>query len=253
MSVNLGLTTRITQSGQIAHESQSTLRRQQDRVIEVLEASDGSATRAQATFQISRRQSPDSARPDQFASQPIEGKTYLMTRQEDKLQITDLTGATPPEEELRLAAESLENVGKPNPLASLLAARQVAIGERILVPRELVQQLLGFDDPIGAVRRFELTLLRVEPPGAVPAPLAVFGAAIAVVPNNDSPLSIELAGEIGVETDSCRLAFVTLTGPVQLSSIERTAGGIYQYSAGGELELGIRSEYGRTEVASRRP
>lgn len=252
LGVNLGLTTKITQSGQTAHESQSQLRREQHRTIEVLEVAEGRATKARATFELSRRQSPENANPGDFMVQPIEGKSYLMSRDSDELKITDLAGATPPAEELKLAAESLENVGRPNPLAALLTSRQVFVGERILVPRDLGQELLGLQDPIGSVRRFELTLLRVDPADENYAmPRGVFQTSIMVVPNDDSPLSIHLRGEIAVETDTCRLAYVDLTGPVQLSSIERTAGGIYQYSAGGQLNLAIKSQYDRTELARR--
>ncbi|RIK77595.1 MAG: hypothetical protein DCC67_12475 [Planctomycetota bacterium] len=252
LAIELGLTTRITQSGQIAHESQSTMRREQRRTLEVLEVSEGRATKTRATFDYSRRQSPEGPHPAELARQPIEGKSYLAIRIGDELSITDLSGAVPPAEELKLVAESLENVGKPNPLASLLVNRQVAVGERIFVPRDLVQELLGFEDPIGAVRKFELTLRRIEPADAATAATrAVFDAALLIVPNDASPLSIQLAGVIAVEVDTCRLAHVELKGPVQLSSIERTRGGIFQYSAGGELNLAIASQYGRTEVASR--
>lgn len=245
LGVHLALTTKITQSGQTAHESTNEMRRQQHRVIEVLEVVDGRAIKARASFPVSRRQSPEDANPDEFATQPIEGKTYLMTRDGDRLSVTDLEGVIPPLEEYKLVAESLENVGKPNPLAVLLVDRHIAIGQRILVSRDLVQQLLGFDDPVGTVRRFELTLARLEP--AVekhPAERAVFQTKIEIVPNDASPLTITLQGEMVVETQTCRLASVELAGPVQLSSIERTAGGIFQYSAGGELKLAIRSQYG---------
>jgi len=142
--------------------------------------------------------------------------------------------------------------GKPNPLAALLINRHVVVGQPILVPRDLVQELLGFQDPLGTVRRFELTLLRVDPASDEhPAPRGVFRTSIMVVPNEDSPLSIHLTGEIAVETETCRLAYVDLNGPVQLSSIERTAGGIYHYSAGGELNLSIQSGYDRTKLAVR--
>ena len=168
-----------------------------------------------------------------------------MTRQGDRVVVTDLAGATPPEEEVRLAAESLENVGKPNPFAVLLVDRPVAVGQRILVPRDVVQSLLGFDGPIGSVHRFELTLLRVDPATAErKSPAGVFQATIEVRPNEQSPLSITLNGEVSVETDTCRLLTVEMNGPVQLSTIERTAGGIFQFSAGGELNLAIRSDYG---------
>lgn len=247
LNVDLGLTTKITQSGQTAHESSNRMRREQQRTIEVLEVVDGRTTRARASFQTSRRQTPESATPEELVTQPIEGKSYLMVRDGEKLIITDGAGATPPEEEIKLVTESLENVGKPNPLAALLVDRHVTVGQRILVPRDIVQPLLGFDGPMGSVHRFELTLLRVEPaPEANGSPLAIFQTTIQITPNDESPLTITLNGEMHVETETCRLTTVEMKGPVQLSSIERTAGGIFQFSAGGELTLAIRSNYGAT-------
>ena len=246
LNVDLGLTTKITQSGQTAHESSNRMRREQERTIEVLEVAEGRATKAKATFIVSRRQTPESSKPEELVTQPIEGKSYLMSREGDRVVITGLDGATPTEEETRLVAESLENVGKPNPFASLLVNRPMAVGQRVLVPRDVVQSLLGFEGPIGSVHRFELTLLRVEPATAErPSPVGVFQAAIEVRPNDDSPLSITLNGEMFVETETCRLTEVKMVGPVQLSSIERTAGGIFQFSAGGELHLAIRSDYAK--------
>ncbi len=245
LGVHLALTTKITQSGQTAHESTNEMRRQQHRVLEVLEASDGRATKVRATFLVSRRQSPENANPDEFAIQPIEGKIYFMHRDGEQLNVTDSEGVIPPQEEFNLVAESLENVGKPNPLAIVLIGRHIEIGRRILVSRDMVQELLGFDDPVGTVRRFELTLGRLVPADVKhPAERAVFQAKIEIAPNDASPLTIALAGEMVVETQTCRLASVELAGPVQLSSIERTSGGIFQYSAGGELKLAIRSQYG---------
>jgi hypothetical protein len=220
------------------------MRRQQQRVIEVLEAVDGRAVKAKASFPLSRRQSPESGSPDELATQPIEGKSYIMQREGDRLTITDMAGHIPPAEEYKLVAESLENVGKPNPLALLLVERHVMVGQRILVPRDMVEQLLGFDDPVGSVRRFELTLVRVDEADEThPVERAVFQTGIEIVPNDASPLTISLKGEMVVETESCRLASVELAGPVSLSTIERTSAGIYQYSAGGELQLAIRSQY----------
>lgn len=245
LAVELALATKITQSGQVAHESTNEMRRQQQRTIEVLEIADGRAAKARVAFALSRRQSPENADPNKLMTQPIEGKSYLMARDGEQLTVTDLAGAIPPMDQFKLVAESLENVGKPNPLATLLVNRRVAVGELIRVPRDMVQPLLGLDDPLGTVHRFELTLARIEPPAADrPTELAVFATTIEVRPNDVSPLTINLAGEMAIEIGSCRLTSVNLSGPVQLSSIERTAGGIFQFSAGGELKLAIRSEYG---------
>jgi hypothetical protein len=246
LGVHLGLATKITQSGQTAHESTNEMRRQQQRTIEVLEVAEGRAVKARASFEVSRRQSPEHENPEELAVQPIEGKSYLMTRTGDRLTVTDEEGAIPPLEEFKLVAESLENVGKANPLAELLTARPIGVGERLLVPREVVQPLLGFEDPLGTVHRFELRLVRVDPSGPDrPAPTAVFETNIEVRPDDKSPLSISLAGHLAIETETCRMVAVDLAGPVEISSIERTEGGIFQFSAGGDLKMAIRSEYDR--------
>ena len=246
LGVRLNLATKITQSGQTAHESTNEMRRQQERTIEVLQVVDGRAVRARATFAVSRRQSPENANPAELTPQPIEGKTYLMSRIGELLTVTDAEGAIPPLEEYKLVAESLENVGKANPLAELLTSRPIAVGERLLVPRDIVQPLLGFDDPLGTVHRFELTLVRVDPADAErPTPVGVFETAVEVRPDDRSPLAISLHGHMAIEIETCRLVAVDLTGPVQISSIERTAGGIFQFSAGGDLNMAIRSQYDR--------
>lgn len=250
LGVHLALATRITQSGQIAHESTNEMRRQQQRTIRVLEVADDHAVKAEASFQLSRRQSPENDDREKLLPQSIEGKTYLATRRGDELSITDLAGVTPPAEELKLAAESLENVGKPNPLAAALVNRRVAFGELIRVPRDVVQALLGMSEPLGTVHRFELTLVRLEPPADGVGQVAVFMTDVEIRPNDVSPLSIALHGELAIETETCRLTSVDLSGPVQMSSIERTGGGVYNVSAGGELKLAIRSKYDHAASAS---
>jgi len=250
LGADLTVATKIVQSGQVANEGTNRMRRQQQRTIEVLDAVDGRLTRARVSFETSRRQSPESGKPDDFSPQPIEGKTYLMRREGDKLSVTDPEGSIPPLEEFKLAMESLESVGKPNPLAELLAGRSLAVGERLPVPRDMARTILGLGDQTGAVRRFDLTLVRTidaqgPPGGDAGAQAAVFRAHIELEPDNVSPLSVTLDGELAVEPSSCRLLSLDLAGPVAMSSVERTAGGIYQFSAAGELKMAIRSQYGR--------
>jgi hypothetical protein len=97
------------------------------------------------------------------------------------------------------------------------------------------------------VHRFELTLVRLEPASEQAGQVAVFTTDVEIRPNDKSPLSIALHGELAVETETCRLVSVDLSGPVQMTSIERTGGGVYNLSAGGELKLAIRSKYDRVE------
>ncbi len=239
------LTTRIIQSGQIANESSNQLRRQQQRTIDVVEVADGRAVKARASFEVSRRQTPENKNPNELAPLPIEGKSYLMVRNEDELTVTDAEGVIPPLEEYKLVAESLDSVGKPNPLAQVLAGRRVAVGERLLVPREVAGTILGLNAPeFAEVHRFELTLARLAAAADGEPELAVFQAAIEVRPEAEDAMAMRLSGEIAVEPQTCRLAAVDLAGPVQVTAIERTSLGFYQTSMSGELRLAIRSQFG---------
>jgi hypothetical protein len=243
VGVDLELTTKIVQSGQVAHEGANRLRRQQQRTIDVLEATDGRAVKSRVAFEFSRRQAPDAPNPDELVVQPIEGKTYLAERRGDQLLVTDPAGAIPPRDEYLLAMESLDSVGKPNPLAEMLAGRSVTVGEHRHVPREMARSLLNMDNDVGTIKRFELTLVRQAADKASGAPLAVFQAHIEVTPDEHSPLAVQLAGEMAVDPASCRLVALDLAGPVGISTIERSAAGIYQFSASGQLQLAMRAQF----------
>jgi hypothetical protein len=243
--LQLAIDTKIVQSGQVAHESSATMRRQQQRTVEVLEVAEGRAVKAQATFDLSRRQSPEQGAPEELAPLAIEGKSYLMARDGDKLSITRPDGTMPPLEEYKLVSESLESVGQPNPLALVLAGRELRVGQRVFVPREMAQSLLGFGSPeLARVHRFELTLNRLAPPAEGAEPAAIFSVVIEVRPEDADDYAVHLAGEMAVEPATCRLASVDLAGPVQVSTIERTALGIYQYTMSGQLSVAIRSQFG---------
>jgi hypothetical protein len=146
-------------------------------------------------------------------------------------------------------SEALDGVGKPNPLAVVLGGRELAVGQRVFVPRDLAKSLLNLgSSEMAEINRFELTLDRIVPPkDATASEVAVFKVKIDVQPGEGGELGVTLGGEMGVEPVGCRLASVDLTGPVHVSTIERTQLGIYQYSMDGELKLAIRSEFGRVE------
>lgn len=249
LGLQMAVTTKIVQSGQVANESSTQLRRQQQRTIDVLEVAEGRATKARASFEVCRRQLPDNPDPTKLTPQPIEGKSYLIVRKGDELNVTDAEGRMPPLEEYTLVAEALDGVGKPNPLTTLLDGRDVAVGQPWLVPREIAQSLLGLGSPeLAEVHRFELTLVRVAAPAdGMGSNLAVFRAAIVMKPATEEGLAIDLNGELAVEPTTCRLAAVDLAGPVHATTIERTRLGMFQHSASGELRAAIRSQFGRSD------
>jgi hypothetical protein len=246
LGMQLNVTTKIVQSGQVAHQSANEIRSQQQRTVDVLEAVDGRAVKARVLFDVARRQTPDSETPTELVASPTQGKSYLVTRQDDKLVVTDADGAIPPLAEFTLVSEALEGVGRPNPLAVVLAGREVAIGQRMFVPRDLAKSLLGLGGPeLADVHKFELTLDRLAAPAEAGAPpVAVFRVTIEVKPDDAGGLAVILNGEMAVEPTTCRLTSVDLAGPVHVSTIERTELGFYQYAMDGELRVATRAQFG---------
>lgn len=245
LAVGLDVSSRFTQAGQIAHQSDTTMRRNETRLIEVLETTEGQLRRARVTFPVSRLQRPEEGADAELKPQPIEGKTYLAIRDQQELTITDAEGEMPPLEEYRVAREALETLGKPNLLAKFLLERPIRVGERMLVPRAVARSLLGVGGELGTIKRFELQLLSVEPAEVAGAsPRAVFAAKIETMANDQSPVELVVEGTVKIETETCRTVASNLEGPVQMSSVEQTAAGVFQFEATGALKVAIRSQYG---------
>lgn len=242
VDVDLQVHTTITQAGQTAHESQASLKRRQQRFVEVLEVIDGSVRRAHVTYPLCRVTSPENDQPEQEVVQAVEKKSYLVTRQGERLLVTDVDGAIPPQAEYEIVVTSLQNFGLPNPLIKFLLGRTIHVGERLQLPQEIAEQLMGFGEQFGKVEQFELVLKSVQKIDGQPC--AVFGATIEAVGEPANPIKLRAFGQIVIQTKTCRTVRAELSGPLTLSTVERTPEGSFQYSARGNMHVAIESQYG---------
>ena len=242
IGVQLDIDTSIEHSGQIAHEGQTSLQRRQRRFIELTEVAGGHARRAHVSFPVSREKSPENKNPDEEITQPVEGKNYQVTCQGEQLLITDPEGAIPPQEEYKIVLVSMQTLGQPNPLAKFLVDRTVPLGTQLVLPREIGEQLLGFDGQFGRVERFVMELRELK--SIDDEPCAVFDATIEVRGNATSPVQMTAQGEVVIQTRTCRTVSAKLTGPLTMHSIERTSQGDVQYRASGRMRVTLRSRYG---------
>ncbi len=250
VDVDLQVNTSITQSGQQAHESQTSLKRRQQRFVEVLEVVDGSVRRAHVTFPLSRVISPENAQPEnsqpeQEVAQAVEKKSYLVTRDGERLLVTDADGAIPPQAEFEIVVTSLQNFGLPNPLIKFLLGRTIRVGEHLQLPQEIAEQLMGFGEQFGTVEQFELVLKSVQQIDNQPC--AVFAATIEAVGEPANPIRIRAFGQVVIQTETCHTLRTELSGPLTLSTVERTPGGSFQYSARGNMHVTIESQYGQAQ------
>jgi len=238
LAINLDVNTTIVQSGQIAHQDRVKVRRRQDRLIEVLEVDQGKVRRARVSFPHSRQQSPDNQDPTEPEVQPVEGKSYLVERSGEQLFVTDPQGTIPLQNEFEIVVNSVQTLGLPNPLAKILLQRTVHVGDRIELPSELAEPIMGLGDSLGKVQKFELELKELLMVDAQRC--ALFDATIEIRGRQGDPTEVDIDGSITIQTDTCRTIEAKLAGPLHMTAAEQS----YQVTAAGEFRVAIRSHYG---------
>lgn len=236
VGMELNLHTVIKQAGQVAHDGTTALRRRQQREIEVLEVVEGRAHKAQVSYPLARLMSPENSDPAAETTQVVEGNSYLITRTNDRLLVTDLDGAIPTREEFEIVVSTMESFGQANPLAEFLLAREICVGETLQVPTSIASKMMGFDS-LGDVQKFELHVIEVKEIDQQRC--VVFKANIVAMGKPDNPLQVQAEGPIIIELATCRTIEATLTGPISLLSTEQEV----EYNASGELLVAIRSQY----------
>jgi hypothetical protein len=236
VGMELNLHTVIKQDGKVAHDGTTSLRRRQERTIEVLEVVEGRARKAKVTYTLSRVVSPENNEPTDEITQPVEGKSYLITRDGERLLVTESDGSIPTQKEFELVVNSMDTFGQPNPLAEFLLSRQIRVGESVEIPQHIAGVMMGLDS-LGEVQKFELLLSEVKTINGKEC--AVFVATILAQGKPENPLKVEAGGNVVIELATCRTLEATLTGPLALQSTDQKT----EYSATGDLLLAIRSQY----------
>jgi hypothetical protein len=241
VELSMQLSTSILQSGQVAHEQSVAQEQRQQRLVEVLEVAEGHVRKARVTFPQSRGKSPNGERPGEEVVEPVEGKTYLVTRKGKQLLVTDAQGAIPPRAEFEIVFTSMQSLGLPNPLAQFLLDRTLRVGETIEVPQTIAAGMLGFGAELGEVNLFRLQFKELSKYDG--APCAVFEAKIEVAGGNQQPLRVEVGGPVVILTESCRTVVTELRGPLSVDAVQQTRGGSYQYQGQGELSVAVHAHY----------
>ncbi|QEG33262.1 hypothetical protein [Bythopirellula goksoeyrii] len=237
VGMELDLRTVIKQAGQVANDSSTAMRTRQQRQIEVMEVSGGQARRARVSYPLAKQMSPGNPDPTTEIAQVVEGKTYFISRVGEQLQVTDDTGAIPSKQEFEIVVGSMENFGKPNPLAEYLLGREIRVGDTLDVPLEIAAGMMGFDK-MGSVEKFELQLEDLRDVDETPC--AIFSATIFTTGSAESPLHIETTGSVAIEIGTARTIEATLEGPVTMTAIDN---GVH-YKTTGRLLMAVHSYYG---------
>ena len=245
VNTSLDLESTIFQADQLANQSSSKMRRQQQRFIEVTKVDEGRVREAHVTFPISKLQTPESENPEQEVTQPVEGKSYFVTRDGNRLLVRDTEGSIPPLEEFEIVVGSLQTFGLPSPLAKFLLGRTLQLGDQLQVPPQIAAEMLGFDAHFGRVQNFEFLLQEFRMIDEQPC--AIFQATIEAVGQPADPVKMKVEGQVIIQTNTCRTVSAELAGPISLSVTEQTQEGKFDYSALGKMRVAINSQYGHAK------
>ena len=237
LAVQFDMDTKITQSGQTAHQDHTTFQRRQRRLVEVTDVDQGRVRAARVSFSHARIQSSENQDATQLVPQVVEGKSYLVRRQGKNLRITDLQGAIPTQKEFEIVLASVQTLGLRNQLAEFLVRQVIHVGDCFVLPKELAKQVMGFDEQLGQVQKFELELKSLQKIEG--ETYAQFEAKIAIRGNPSNPIKIDITGQVLIQTATCRTVEANFTGPLRLAVSEAS----YQVTADGGIEMAMRSQY----------
>jgi hypothetical protein len=238
----------MRQGQKVIEQAEMTTRRVQRRQVTTTEVGAGTSTAAvvrypEATIQIITAATPDELKTltAPTSSQPVQGKAYRCRRQDGSLDITDEQGKMPPLDEYKTVAQNMASLGRVNPLAEYLASRTLSVGEKVTLPGELGDRLLGLGEELGHVTRFDLTLTGVRVVDG--AACAVFTASIDAASTGASQMRMQVDGPLVVQASGCRAVEAHLSGPFGLSETRGSLTEQYQMSGTGRIAVGIRTVY----------
>jgi hypothetical protein len=256
LSLAMKLATTVRQGNQLVEKSQTTVRTDQRRTVTTTAVEAGRTmavkvrfAEATKTISIGEPEPSGSAEASNIPSQqegttpqPVQGKTYLCRREpgdEGRLIVTDEAGATPTKEELEIVSQSMEMVGRANPLAEFLHGRIIAVGETVELPKAVADRVFNLSEKFGKVSRFDLTLQKLTADNTG----AVFSAQVDAGSNDASQMRLQVAGPIVVDIASCRAAQTSLAGPIGMSETRGSYSATYQVLGTGRLQMSIASDY----------
>ena len=246
LSVEMQLDSVVRQGSQVVEQVKTAIGRRQHRTVTTTEVVNGMPIAAlvryrDATKSLAAGTSAADLREMHQSPQPVAGKAYRCRREGDDLRITDEAGHIPPLDEYHIVAQNMESLGRPNPLAEFLAGRTVQVGERLAVPHEVAEKLLGLGNTLGEVSRFDLLLVDVrEQDGAA---CGVFQAGIEAASTDSSQMRLAVDGQLVIQADTCRAVEANFAGPIGMSETRGSLTATYQMTGTGRMAIRIAAAY----------
>ncbi len=245
--LNLNLT--IQQDGRVLEEVRGNVENVQKKQVELIGVMNGVTRRARVRFEQAERRSFEEGKQPNIQRLPVEGKSYVAARENERLLITDEKGQVPPLAEYEIVAQSMQTLGKPNPLSSFFHGRTVKVGQTLEMPTEMARELFGSGDSVHDVAAFALTLKRIE--GSPAQRVAVFSARMQASSRLAAGMKMEILGEFRMDPTTCRALGAKLSGPVSFTQQAAATGPAIEMEGKGNLNVEIQAAYQPARLATR--
>lgn len=247
----VNLKTQIRQSGQVVADSHQRIARLQQRRVEVLPKGSDASTVVRVTFDRAQQQIGGPKGPMKEVPQPVQGKTYVVSRHgEAPLSIQNVDGTEVPTEELEILRIAMDAVGRTNPLGQFLNGKSLRVGQQIELPKEVATTMFssgGKSAPEG-IERFVLTLRNIESHEARPqSPIAIFDTTIVMTDKLHADGRVQIAGQMVLDIRSCRALSTNIEGPLHITEHRGPKQAQFIVEGRGQMNLATQTVF-ETEI-----
>ncbi len=233
--------TTYEQASQTISQRHRNVTSEQIRRLLVLEADVTATRRARVTYEKAKHTILERGHQPEFRTQPVSDKTYVVSRPNQDLSVTYEDGSSPPAEEIEIVETNLQGFGRPNPLAQFLDSRTLQVGETVELPRDLANELVGWNSEYGIVQRVTLRLAKVT--DFAGAKCAVFDARIQGTPTSDQREPTSMEGQMTVEVATCRALSTNMTARLDIAEERGPAGHRFNVSNRGTANVFSQARY----------
>jgi len=250
MHVEVQLKTTARDGQQVIDQSETSLHRQQQRLMTTTQiAAKPDGRQGASAARVEYRKAVRTMAGAKPIAEPVEGHAYFCKRDGEKLRVVTPEGDLPPIDQYAIVAQNMETFGQENPLAKFFAGRTIALGQTMQLPQELAGQLLGMQDQIGDAQKFTLKLVELktidEQPCAVFKTVIEAGGQDAAQATTQAgpQMVISVSGVLVMQVNACRAVQAELAGPIGMSETRRSGGSAVQVTGLGNLRVAIRTKY----------
>lgn len=242
LTVALRVRNSIRQGQQPVGETETEITQRIQRVVTTEAVHQGKAVGARVQYIVSEREVTADEQASAVQQDPIAGRAYHCRREGEQLIVTDEEGYLPALAEFQIVADSMDVLGRPNPLAEFLAGRTIGVGRQLTLPPEVAREFAQrMGDGVDQVAQLKLTLTAVRPIEG--RQCAVFQAFMEVAENKARQMKLQLDGTMAIELATCRVVTAELGGPIGLAESVNQVGGTYQVTGTGRMRFVIASTY----------